>query len=746
MNARARITLAVFMGIAPIMGGCGGGGGSQPQSDPPVISSLTYSPHVARVSSTPITVNGSVEFHDSGGNLASVTLTIKSASGATVSSVTTPVQGAAGLTSGTLNGAVQVTSAASGAYTIQVSATDTAGAISNILNGTFQVVAISSEAKVVVQTGPGPSALTASNGVLYWAETGDDAIRSISASGGNVTTLAQRMPEPLSVAFSGTDTVWLASETPSAACDTRELLHTTLTGASAGIASGSACAIGAPTTVDLVVLGLEAFWVSSTGSPDTYTINATPVSGGTTTTIATSNVPIAALAGYGSTLYWMARDPSTGSSGLFSVPASGGRVTAISSGFTSSSAALAVDSVSAYYASQAGAGVVAVMAQPLGGGVPIAVTSSASVQKLAVVDQTLVWSGPESLQSAPTGGGVPYVLATYTLGRLQDFMFDGAHVFWSETNDGVSGVIKSVPIAGGAASTVYQGALASRFELDGTGTLYWIENGLSAGCDRIARLDDMGKTETAITGIESSSPIVTIAGSNLVVGDLGCIKTIPLNGGVPTIFPAGSATIVSLTASADGQFVYWVNLLGTVDRLRIADGSVTAIAGPGTASALPSQPGGILLASDGNLYWISDPQTVLSASAAAANASPTVIAEGLQRPTALAADNSNLYISDQTGILKKPLGAAGTPALLISDSTPGGITQLLLDGSTLYWLNGAMLAKANTDGSQYAEVIEFDSTGTPTSSGPAPPRMFALGPTSAYFTEPLVPDIRATPK
>src|SRR5512146_1633750 len=43
-------------------------------------------------------------------------------------------------------------------------------------------------------------------------------------------------------------------------------------------------------------------------------------------------------------------------------------------------------------------------------------------------------------------------------------------------------------------------------------------------------------------------------------------------------------------------------------------------------------------------------------------------------------------------------------------------------------------------------MTEFDSTGTPSSSAPAPPMSFALDQTSAYFTEPPLPDIKATAK
>jgi|GEM_PF-5746966 len=742
------VTLLLTLAAAGCGGGGGGGGGTAPGTAPS-ISKLTYSPTVARVGSGAVSVTGTIEFSDARGDLATLTLIVLDAQQKQLSSVTSPIQGAAGQTSGTLTGAVQVAATTAGTFTIQVFVTDSAGARSNVLDGSFQVVAVSSQATVVTQTGPGANSLVLAMGGLYWAETGSDALKTVPVGGGTARAIATRMMGPYSMAFAGADVIWLdAADETSPACASRVLKRTATDGSTTVLATGPACANR--TTSDLVVIGTTAYWLTSTAYPNNaYAINATPLAGGPTATVTTSTALIGDLAGYAGTLYWMESNyPNTGSSAIRSYQGSG-PIATVASGLKART--FAVDGTSVYYDSPAG-----IMAQPLAGGPETGVNSAGGVLKLAVMSGTIVWSemlgsiGPEGLWADATTGGAERGLANVHLPGgtyLRDFAFDGTTVFWSEPDSyfSTTGVIHSVPASGGTVSTdVYQGTLTDRLALDSSANLYWIETAGSAGCARIARLAGGGSATTVVSGIATHSPILVAAADKLLIADLSCIKTLPLSGGMPEVYQAGSSTIAGLTSAPDGTVAYWVDLSGSVNRMLLADGTVNAVSTPGTVSGAPPSPGTIRLAPNDDLYWVADTQTVLGVSSAASAATPDVIAQGLQGVTDLAVDSSGVFIAEQSGIVGAPL-AGGTTTLLLGGNTTVGANHLMLDVSRLYWLAGGMIAKMNTDGSSAAEVIEFDLS-PPVSSAPALPRSMAIDSSSVYFTEPAGPDIRKTPK
>jgi len=207
------------------------------------------------VSATGTTVNGSINFVDSGGDLSTLTLTITDVSGSQVSTSTTPIQGVSGQTSGMISGSFQVSPIAVGPYTIHVMVTDTGDLRSNELTGPFEIVAIASQATLVAMTGPSPTSLLAVNGNLYWSESGTAALLSVPESGGTPTTLATRVVHIQAMGFIGSDVIW-EDDRPGAvgACTApatlRVISRTTESGATTVLASGFICS---PSTSDVVV-------------------------------------------------------------------------------------------------------------------------------------------------------------------------------------------------------------------------------------------------------------------------------------------------------------------------------------------------------------------------------------------------------------------------------------------------------------------------------------------------------------
>jgi hypothetical protein len=188
-------------------GGDGGGSSERPPATPPVISGLSFMPTSVPQGSSTIAVNGTLTFTDSGGDLATLEITVLDPSVKQVSSTSAPAQGASGKTTGTVAGTIQVAATTPGIFTLQVSVTDAGGSKSNVLSATFHVIPVSSMAAVVTTTGANPQSLVVANGTPYWSESGEDALKSAPVTGATATVLATKMLSPSGVAFSGSDTI-----------------------------------------------------------------------------------------------------------------------------------------------------------------------------------------------------------------------------------------------------------------------------------------------------------------------------------------------------------------------------------------------------------------------------------------------------------------------------------------------------------------------------------------------------------
>jgi hypothetical protein len=113
-----------------------------------------------------------------------------------------------------------------------------------------------------------------------------------------------------------------------------------------------------------------------------------------------------------------------------------------------------------------------------------------------------------------------------------------------------------------------------------------------------------------------------------------------------------------------------------------------------------------------------------------------VVAPSIAGLSDIAADNSHVYIATSASgqITSVPVTGGSGTALA---ATTGSVAELALNGSTLYWLDGAGISNVPTAGGTTTQVIEFDG-GHPTS--------FAVDATSVYFTDAQLLDIRKTAK
>jgi hypothetical protein len=707
-----------------------------------------------------VSIPGSLQFTDPAGDLASFTVSVLDAGGHQVATSTTPVQGTSGMTSGTLDGTVQFVVGTPAVLTVQVYVTDADGAKSNTLSTQFQVVAAASLAAVVTATGPSPSSLTLSNGTLYWLESGEDALKSVAAGGGTAQVLATRMVNPTSMAFAGSDVIWSDNRRSGAgpvscpnATPDQVLKRTSVGGVTTIVASGGACGVG---TANIAVVGTTLYWTSS--DPTQETLNATPLGAGTTTTVTTSTLPIRQIVASGGALYWLEFDPAGQSkAAIRSIPGGGGPIKTVLSGFTAGVATFAVDAVNVYYTVPTPNVIdyVDLVAMPLSGGAPTTLASSIlPPYKLISTGAYLVWFDDVQVWSLPVGGGSRTSFPTVFSGggRPYDVAFDGTNVVWIElSNIGTpaqAGAIGAVPPTGGTVTTLYQSSdLPMQLSIDSASRVNWIESN-GQGLARIARLGAGSAAQTVADGISSSPPTLVVAGGALIFPDLYRLKSIPLNGGLPSTLVADTWPIGNL--ATDGTSLVWNDAVnGTLRKAPLAGGAVTVLADSVALGTFVGTPGPIRIGPNGNAYWVVNVSAgpgqagvpnLVSAPVATPSTTVPAIAPNLAEASDLAVDASGVYVANLSGvgpsIVKAPLSGAGM--LTTVYDKPVGPRVLGLDGPTLYWLDQLEIAKIPAAGGAALGVVDFDPG--------AGAESFAIDSTNVYFTEPSLRDIRRTPK
>jgi hypothetical protein len=712
-------------------------------------------------STTAASVTATLLFTDPGANLASLTVTVLDGGGQQLSQLTAQVQGASGQKSGTLSALAQFTAATPAVFTIQVYVADANGQKSNTLSTQFQVVAAASMAAVVTATGPSPSSLTESNGRLYWLESGEDALKSVAVDGSSPQVLATRMVNPVSVAYFGLDAIWTDlrrdqfAPCPAASPD-QVIKRTTPAGVTSVLASTSSCGVG---SANLTVAGGTLFWTSS--DPSVETLHATPLAGGATATVATSAASIVHTIANGGTLYWLELDQSGNfMATIRSVPVAGGPIATLLSGVTVGVNVFEVDATNMYYTVPTGpnaVGLVDLISRPLTGGAPTALATAIYPPfKLISTGNSVVWfDGYAEVRSVAIAGGAPVTLAYVNPpnGGPYDLAFDGTNIFWIEgINIGTSmqqGVIRAMPAAGGAVTTVYQSNdLPAQLAVDPALRINWI-NRDGRGLASIARLGVGNNPETVADGISSNPPTLVLTATSVFVPDLRRIKSIPIAGGLPTNVAVDIWTIANL--ATDGTSLVWNSALdGTLHKAPVTGGAVTVLADTTALGGYVGKPGPIRIGPNGNAYWIVNspagpgnllgPPSVLSAPVAATTAAVTTIAPNLLDASDLAPDATGVYIGENLGvgpgIIQATLDGTGSPTTI--DSNPLGVHQLLLDGSTIYWMGGMQIARIPKTGGAEFGVLDYD-TGIM-------PGGVAVDATSVYFTEPFLQDIRRTPK
>jgi hypothetical protein len=599
---------------------------------------------------------------------------------------------------------------------------------------------------LVATTGPAPAHMVISNGVMFWSETSETPIMSVSLAGGAPVPLAIKVEVPVSVAADGADLIWLEEREGEPPCPFQSglrVLRRTSKGITAILAKGSQCT---PSTPDLVLAGGDIFWVTAGLSGDV--IQRTPVRGGPTTAALNSTVPVVALHGNGQYLYWMENDFPNPAGAIRRAPLAGGPTETIVSGFTSEARTFAVNGAFAFYHVAGPPGVEQLFAVPSSGGSPaLLATIGAPPEKLAADETTVYWVDAEAVWAVPVAGGTPVKLADVT-GQPLDLLVRAADVVWSEELPASSGAgqVRRVPKAGGVATVIATGENAPQRLAADANWVYWVEGGPLGevrGFGRLARAPAAGGAgETVVSGVARNSPPIAVSDQDVVIADIRSIKRVSRQGG--RVRPVSSSGGDSPSVATDGVHAFWLeepellfhlgNPEATLRSAPLDGGVATSL----TGTMPPGAPGGPMYFRQGSVYWMTEYTTIQSVGAG--GGAVRAVAPDVPLLSDFVVDDEQVYWSEMvTGRIGRAALTGGEQTILAEGSY--GWKSLAVDASSVYWIDARHLTRIPRAGGPITS-LNAGKMG----NDPAEPSSIAVDGQFVYWTEPLAQRIRKLPK
>jgi hypothetical protein len=264
---------------------------------------------------------------------------------------------------------------------------------------------------------------------------------------------------------------------------------------------------GTPTTLAttdgeparMAVSSAGVFWTAF-GTGVIWTI---PLTGGSPVPLA--SVPGAyAITADATTVYWTTWYQQD-SSEIGKVAATGGSPITLASGLMRAFT-ITVDSNAVYWTD---ADTDSILSVPLAGGTPVILVSQQHATLLVSDGVSLYWTNSEpglgsgAVMKMPVAGGTPVTLADKQ-DRPTAIAVDGTNVYWTTTNGEGRGAIMSVPIAGGTPVSIAcnQGG-PERLTVDAT-RLYWTNGGWTSSGGSVMAIDKQ-RPRPADAGPDASS-------------------------------------------------------------------------------------------------------------------------------------------------------------------------------------------------------------------------------------------------
>ncbi len=545
-----------------------------------------------------------------------------------------------------------------------------------------------------LETVPFPAHLVPKNGSLLFSDASDTPVRKIDLQDGRVTPLVKKMGAPVGFCLQGDDLFWVETRSGSAggcvSAQAVQILHGQFDDGlqAVELARGSNCAMGG--THEVVARGDRLYWVTSTISPDTYRIEKVSLTGAASSALYSANGnPITALAADETHLYWTeGRFPDAGV--VKRLPLAGGPAETVYAASQPLFGTLAVANGWIFFGDRSfSPSAQRLLKAPAAGGQAIVLAQVSSpeptITRIVLDGDQVLWCDLHEIYRTPAEGGTTGVVAGGLPLPPVAIAAAGGRVYWSEhtgSAHGQTGMVKSVPLAGGKIQIHVQGGDAPFQIAVRNDWLYWSEGGdigTLEGFGRIARVPlTGGRATTLAAGVSGTRPPIAVDDTHVYIAD-GCrLKKAPLHGGPPETVAAADFAIKDL--DVDGGVLYWIEEpFAAVKKIGVDGGPVMLL-------ATGSGPAGPLRLSGGMIYWMEGGDTLKRIPASGGSAE--ILASGLPDLDDFRVAGADLYFAERdTGAVQKMPAGGGTPAplgILPPGSSP---RRLALDGTFLYWID-----------------------------------------------------------
>lgn len=319
-------------------------------------------------------------------------------------------------------------------------------------------------------------------------------------------------------------------------------------------------------------------------------------------------------------------------------------------------------------------------------------------------------------------------------------------LFWGDPNNGR---IRQMNLGGGAPSSFLIGLEApTDLALDGSGKLYWIENGLTGGSIQRANLDGSA-VETVLPGLASPFGLAIDATAGKIYWtDMtdGAVRRANLDGSSPEDVVNGLSAPGGITVDPAAGKVYWVAM--TSSRVQRADldgtGVESVVFGRPTADLAVDAASGMLYGAGwlSRLVWRSNLdgsalQTIVSADRLSGDlafdagrnkiywvkngivqrvdldgSNPEDIGTSSLGAVAFDSVTDKLFWTHNGSVIRSDPDGSNQETILVNIVFIGDIEVDSEDGH-LYWINRQAIGRSNLDGSARQNVIT--DTGFPES-------------------------------
>lgn len=577
-------------------------------------------------------------------------------------------------------------------------------------------VLVLQQSEVVAWGQYNPTGLTYRDGELFWTDNSVAPLKKVDTGSGAVTALSSRMVSISSLAVSAAHVVWIdrVGARGTSGCVGNGISRSLMVAAADGsnpreLATGDFCG-NAEAPGYAMTDGTYAYWVvADSGTPGR--IERVALSGGKPEVLATPGLAFSGMAIDATHLYWSEASIADFSN-IYRCPLAGcagqPAETILTTGdeFTIWRDIQVVGDQLVFGSRRTGEPMYEISVMPKDGGVPLKIADSPG-QPLKVLSDgsTVFWLADDMLRSVPlAGGAVTTVVPDFFF--VADIAVGNDRVYWADTSfqGGFPDGIYSAAKTGGPISKLVDADSPFRLAVDADGSIVYADSGASGyEPSGIYRVSAAGAVIDANAGLSGQS-LLTVDAQNVYAVQGFNIKAVGRDGGSASLIARTDFFVEAL--DSDGSHVYWLeDPLGVVKRAPVDRSTPPMVLGFNNEKAFDMQVSG------NYAYWLGGGD-VLSRAPIDGSGPVETLADDLAFAEKLLVDENYVYV------IEADAGSLTRMTLTGADRTSIGGTGLNFgwyamaqDADNIYWAKAGSLnrvAKSGADEEAYPDIVTPD--------------------------------------